>query len=89
MSGNNGESKPKRRKPISRDTVIFGNNVRRLMIVRGVTYAEIVRITGIPKATVWRYLNGVSEIPLDAAFKIARLFNYEAHVLINKEGVKE
>ena len=65
----------------------FAMNLKKLMIEREMTAADIARKTGMTQATLSRYINGKRIPRLNSVIKIAKALNVPIELLL--KGVDE
>lgn len=65
----------------------FTMNLKKLMIERGMTAADIARKTGMTQATLSRYINGKRIPKINSVIKIAKALNVPIELLM--KGVDE
>ena len=63
----------------------FSNNLKELLNSEGITPYELSKRTGVPQASLSRYLSCQREISLGNLCKIADYFNEEVDVLIGRK----
>ncbi len=54
---------------------IFGQNMKRLMRERGLTFEELARQTGLPQTSLHEYTRGMRAVSIERAIQIAHYFN--------------
>ena len=65
----------------------FAMNLKKLMIEREMTAADIARKTGMTQATLSRYINGKRTPNINSVIKIAKALNVPIELLM--KGVDE
>ena len=65
----------------------FAMNLKKLMIEREMTAADIARKTGMTQATLSRYINGKRTPNINSVIKIAKALNVPIELLL--KGVDE
>ena len=65
----------------------FAMNLKKLMIEREMTAADIARKTGMTQATLSRYINGKRIPKINSVIKIAKALNVPIELLL--KGVDE
>jgi transcriptional regulator with XRE-family HTH domain len=58
--------------------------IRAELAAAGLTVTAAVKLTGIPRPTIDRYLKGERDIPLAKLMTIARALDIDAHVILRR-----
>lgn len=66
--------------------IAVGNRLRAAMALRGWSGADLARLSGLSRQTIWRYMTGRSPQNLDSMARIARLLDARLEYLAYGSG---